>query len=62
MYVKLDDECYEKRMVKLGLSNGNEVEIVSGLTRRDEVVSRGAIIVKLAEASGAVPEGHSHNH
>ena len=62
VYVKLDDECYEKRMVKLGLSNGNEVEIVSGLTRRDEVVSRGAIIVKLAEASGAVPEGHSHNH
>jgi len=62
VYVKLDDECYEKRMVKLGRSNGNEVEILSGLTRKDEVVSRGAIIVKLAEANGAVPEGHSHNH
>lgn len=62
VYVKLDEECYEKRMVKLGRTNGNEVEILSGLTRRDEVVSRGAIIVKLAEASGAVPEGHSHNH
>ena len=62
VYVKLDDECYEKRMVTLGHSNGKEVEILSGLTRKDEVVSHGAVIVKLAEASGVVPEGHSHNH
>lgn len=62
VYVKLDDECYEKRMVSLGHSNGKEVEILSGLTRKDEVVSHGAVIVKLAEASGVVPEGHSHNH
>lgn len=62
VYVKLDDECYEKRMVTTGRSNGNEIEILSGLTRRDEVVSHGAVIVRLAESSGAVPEGHSHNH
>lgn len=62
VYVKLDDECYEKRLVTLGNSDGKEVEIKSGLTRKDEVVSRGAIIIKLAEASGAIPEGHSHNH
>ena len=62
VYVKLDEECYEKRLVTLGQTNGGEVEILSGLSRKDEVVSRGAIIVKLAEASGVVPEGHSHNH
>lgn len=62
VYVKLDDECYEKRNVTLGYSNGKEIEILSGLTRRDEVVSRGAVIVKLAESSSVVPEGHSHNH
>ncbi len=62
VYVKLDDECYEKRLVTLGSSNGKEIEIKSGLTRKDEVVSRGAIIIKLAESSGAIPEGHSHNH
>lgn len=62
VYVKLDDECYEKRLVTLGSSNGKEVEIKSGVTRKDEVVSHGAIIIKLAESSGAVPEGHSHNH
>lgn len=62
VYVKLDNECYEKRPVTLGNSNGEEIEILSGLTRKDEVVTKGAIIVKLAESSGAVPEGHSHNH
>lgn len=62
VYVKLDDECYEKRLVTLGSSNGSEVEITSGLSRKDEVVTKGAVIVKLAEASGTVPEGHSHNH
>lgn len=62
VYTKLDDECYEKRLVTIGSSNGTEVEILSGLSRKDEVVTKGAIIVKLAESSGAVPEGHSHNH
>ena len=62
VYVKLDEECYEKRLVTIGNSNGDEIEILSGLTRKDEVVTKGAIIVKLAESSGAVPEGHSHNH
>lgn len=62
VYVKLDDECYEKRLVTIGNSNGDEIEILTGLSRKDEVVTKGAIIVKLAESSGAVPEGHSHNH
>ena len=62
VYIKLDDECYEKRLVLLGNSNGDEIEILSGLTRKDEVVTKGAIIVKLAESSGSIPEGHSHNH
>lgn len=61
-YVCLDEECYEKRLVSLGKSNGSEVEILSGLNIGDNVVSHGAIIVKLAESSGVIPEGHSHNH
>ncbi len=62
VYVKLDDECYEKRLVTLGNSNGSEIEIRSGLSNNDVVVYHGAIIVKLAESNGAIPEGHSHNH
>lgn len=62
VYVKLDDECYEKRLVKIGNTDGNKIEILSGLSRKDEVVTHGAIIIKLAESSGSVPEGHSHSH
>lgn len=61
-YVQIDADCYEKRLVSLGKSNGNEVEIRSGLHAGDNVVAHGAIIVKLAESSGVIPEGHSHNH
>ena len=43
----------------LGSTDGQCYEIKSGLTRKDEVVSRGAIIVKLAESSGVIPAGHS---
>lgn len=62
VYVRLDDKCYEKRLVSLGMSNGDEIEIISGLNVGENVVAHGAIIVKLAESSGAIPEGHSHNH
>lgn len=61
-YVQLDDDCYAKRLVTLGNSDGKNVEILSGLKPGDKVVTKGAIMIKLAESSGAVPEGHSHNH
>lgn len=61
-YVRLDDDCYEKRAVTLGGSDGKVVEILSGLHPGDNVVTSGAIMVKLAESSNIVPEGHSHNH
>lgn len=61
-YVRLDEDCYRKCRVTIGNSDGSNVEILSGLNPGDKVVTSGAIIVKLAESSGAVPEGHSHNH
>lgn len=61
-FVRVHPDAYEKRMVTIGASNGSEYEIKSGLAIGDEVVVKGATIVKLAAASGRVPEGHSHNH
>lgn len=60
VYVKVDKEGYNKIPVTLGDSNGMLVEIKSGLKPGQEVVTAGAIGVRLAETSGAVPEGHSH--
>ncbi len=63
VYVQGDhhDE-YEKKEIKLGGSNGERVEVVSGLKSGDKVVVEGVYQVKLAGASGAVPEAHSHEH
>lgn len=53
---------YEKHAVKLGASDGRRVEITEGLTPGEPVVTAAATTVRLAEASSAVPEGHSHQH
>lgn len=62
VYVKVDDHGYEKKAVRVGADNGKRVEILSGLKPGETVVSKGVTILKLAETSGNVPEGHSHNH
>ena len=48
-------------MVSIGISDGQNVEILSGINPGMNIVTSGAIIVKLATNAGAVP-GHSHEH
>lgn len=62
VYVQLDDECYTKRPVTLGATSGDRREILSGINPGDRIVTKGTTFVRLAESSGVVPEGHSHNH
>lgn len=61
VYVQLDEDCYRKQAVTTGATNGDRVEITSGLEGGERVVTRGAIHVKLASASNAIP-AHTHNH
>jgi RND family efflux transporter MFP subunit len=60
-YVQLDKEGYQRREVTLGGSDGQRVEIKSGLKEGEKVVTKGAIHVKLASASNAIP-AHTHEH
>lgn len=60
VYAKVHPESYLKKEVKLGMNNGEDVEILSGLHEGDEIVTKGAILIKLSQAS-TVP-GHSHEH
>lgn len=62
VYVKVGDHGYEKRHIIISGRSGDKVSVRSGLKTGDELVTEGATVVKMAEASGAVPEGHSHNH
>ena len=60
VYAKVHPEAYMKKEVKLGMNNGEEVEILSGLHEGDEIVTKGAVLIKLSQAT-TVP-GHSHEH
>ena len=61
VYVKVHPEMYTKKEVKIGVNNGIFVEILSGVKEGEEVVTEGAVLVKLAAQSSAVP-GHTHDH
>ena len=61
VFIRLDEEGYQKREVKLGANNGSEVQILSGLKSGENVVTQGAYQIKLASASNAIP-AHTHNH
>ncbi len=61
VYIQNDSTCYSKREVRLGMSDGHRVEILSGLHPGETVVTDGAIHVRLASASNSIP-GHSHAH
>lgn len=61
VYVQLDEDCYEKRRVEIGINDGCNVEILSGLKSGDRVVVEGAMVIKLAGNGGAIP-GHTHEH
>lgn len=61
VYVRLDEDCYRKREVVLGQSNGERVLVRSGLTAGESVVTVGAMQVKLAGSATVIP-GHTHNH
>ena len=61
VYVQLDEDCYMKREVILGQSNGERVLVRSGLQSGETVVTRAALQVKLAGSATVIP-GHTHNH
>lgn len=62
VYVRLDDDCYVQVPVTVGGSDGENVEILSGLKGGEDVVVEGVTAVRLASMSGSVPAGHSHSH
>lgn len=60
VYVQVNADDYRKQEVKTGVSDGNKIEIISGLKAGDKVVIKGAYHIKLAAASGSIPHGHTH--
>jgi RND family efflux transporter MFP subunit len=59
--VQLSGESFERRQVKIGKRNGENVEILHGLKAGEVVVTTGAYQVKMASMSGSTP-AHGHEH
>ncbi len=59
--VQLSGESFERRPVKIGKRNGENVEILQGLEVGEVVVITGAYQVKMASMSGSTP-AHGHEH
>jgi cobalt-zinc-cadmium efflux system membrane fusion protein len=61
VFIEKTGESFEKRGVNISTSDGLRVSISSGLTEGEWVVVKGAMLVKLASMSGAIPS-HGHVH
>lgn len=61
LYVQVTPELFEKRAVHIGKSDGLRTEIKEGLSVGERVVSKGAIMVKLSQATGQL-DAHGHGH
>lgn len=60
--VQINPELFEKREVKLGITDGIRTEIIKGITKNERIVTKGAILVKLAQASNALDPHAGHVH
>jgi len=61
VFVQATGEAFERRSVRVGVRDGEFVQVLDGLRTGDRVVTRGAYSVRLAAASGSVPaHGHAH--
>jgi multidrug efflux pump subunit AcrA (membrane-fusion protein) len=61
VYVQVDGEHFQERLVRTGPQAGNRVAIVDGLRPGERIVTRGAHLVRLAgRATSEQPHGHIH--
>ncbi len=62
VWVQLTPELFDKQEVKIGITDGKNVEIVSGITESQRIVVKGAVMVKLSKSSGALDPHAGHVH
>lgn len=62
IWVQLTPELFEKRMIIPGVNDGVNVEIAEGLSPDERIVSRGGIMIKLAESTGTIDAHAGHVH
>lgn len=60
-FVQVSGETFEKRELKLGIRDGNFVQVLDGVKEGERVVTKGAYAIRLSSVSGVIPaHGHAH--
>jgi len=62
VFVQVHPELFEKREITVGSTDGIRSEIKSGIVDSERIVTKGAILVKLAQSSGALDAHSGHVH
>lgn len=62
VFAQLTPEFFEKREVQLGVTDGMRTEILSGIKAGERIVTKGAVMVKLAQATGTLDAHSGHVH
>jgi membrane fusion protein, heavy metal efflux system len=60
-FVQLAGETFDKRELRLGIRDGEWIQVLSGIAEGERVVTKGAYAIRLAAASAIIP-AHSHTH
>jgi RND family efflux transporter MFP subunit len=60
-FVQVSGETFDKRELRLGIRDGNFVQVLEGLSEGERVVTQGAMAIRLASVSGVIP-AHDHAH
>lgn len=62
VWVQITPELFEKRLVVTGETDGINTQIKKNLTSDERIVSRGAMLIKLAQATGTLDAHSGHVH
>jgi len=62
VWVQVTPELFEKREVTAGTTDGISTEILRGIATNERIVTRGAMLIKLAQATGTLDAHSGHVH
>ncbi len=62
VWVQITPELFEKRLVLTGHTDGMSTQIEKGLSPGERIVSQGAMLIKLAQATGTLDAHSGHVH
>ncbi len=62
VFAQITPELFEKREIKIGTTDGIKTEILKGITQNERIVTMGAILIKLAQATGTLDAHAGHVH